>query len=104
MVLPKLCQEHGKEAVSSCSWCSKPVCEMCILEAEEHKLCSSCARKLSSDKPLSSRRKVEEVRNVDASLTPEQIAEARKYLFPKEHKEKTRKIRNVPDEWPIVGE
>lgn len=98
-----MCQEHGHEAVSSCNWCSKAICDTCIQEAEGHKLCQSCALKLSREKPLIKRRHAGEVRNVDHSLTDDQIKEARKYLFPDENK-KGPKVRNVPDTWPEIAE
>lgn len=97
----RVCQEHGQNAVSSCNWCSKPICEKCITEAENHKLCSSCAMKLSHEKPLVKRRRAGDVRNIDHSLTDEQIIAARKYLFPEEAK-KGPKIKNVPDTWPKI--
>lgn len=99
----RTCHEHGLEAVSSCTWCSRGICETCIEEAQGHKLCPSCALKLSREKPLVKRRRAREVRNVDSSLTDEQVREARKYLFPEESK-KGPKVRNVPDEWPRLQE
>ncbi|MBN1274954.1 hypothetical protein JXA12_01555 [Candidatus Woesearchaeota archaeon] len=103
MVGPRMCAEHGKEAVTHCGWCSRPICEACIEEAHGHRLCGSCAAKLAKDRPLEAKRR-RSGRNVDETLTDEQLAKAKEHLAAKREQEGRRpRIRNVPD-WPLLKE
>ncbi|MFP4524218.1 MAG: hypothetical protein ACLFO2_02825 [Candidatus Woesearchaeota archaeon] len=88
----RTCEYHGEASVGLCGWCSRHVCQKCVDEAHGHKLCPGCAEKLSKHKPLTMRRRDsgENVRNVDASLTKEQIEEARKRL----------ERRAAEEDWP----
>lgn len=89
----RTCEYHGEASVGLCGWCSKAICKKCVNEAYGHKLCPRCAERLAKDKPLSERRRAqrgENVKNVDASLTDQQIEEAKKRL----------ERRAAEEDWP----
>ncbi|MBD3208956.1 hypothetical protein GF367_00875 [Candidatus Woesearchaeota archaeon] len=99
MSTPRMCEEHGKPSVTRCSWCAKPICETCILEADKHKLCARCASKLAKDTPVLPRlRRTAEgpIRNIDETLTQEQLKAARE-RYVKQHEEEQ-------ERWPKLSE
>ncbi len=46
----KLCHAHSdRDAVTSCSWCGKSLCNDCIVKNKGRNLCSGCARAIGLD-------------------------------------------------------
>ncbi len=49
----KSCHVHSDRiAVTSCSWCGKPLCNECIVKSKGKELCSECARAIGLDVKL----------------------------------------------------
>ncbi len=94
------CNEHDQPVETTCTWCSQSICGSCLEEAQGHKLCSNCAKKLAGEDGLSQRSErqaPEIVKNVDPKLTPERIDLGKQMIDKKEEKKKFR-IRNIPDQ------
>lgn len=57
----KLCHAHSdRDAVTSCSWCGKSLCNDCIVKNKGRNLCSGCARAIGLD-----------VKIIESSIPPE---------------------------------
>ena len=91
------CTQHYKILVHKCTWCSQEICEECVNDARGHKLCPTCFVKLSKSGRLR-RKDKDRSKNVDPTLTQEQINEGKRII----QKEKPKpRVRNVPD-WPTL--
>ncbi|MFH1174274.1 MAG: B-box zinc finger protein [archaeon] len=71
------CFIHREPIVALCSWCSTPICDNCILEANGKKYCKKCLNKKGyAERPAPSERKAfgeaprQPIRNVDPSFQP----------------------------------
>ncbi|MFC2134058.1 hypothetical protein ACFLTH_05520 [Bacteroidota bacterium] len=84
------CSEHGLPRVSSCSWCSEPICRDCIEASGLKKYCPKCYTKISKNSLASTfrqrpeRNPDEKIMNIDTSLSEEDIKLYRKKLEAKE--------------------
>jgi hypothetical protein len=71
------CFIHQQSVIGLCSWCSKPLCEQCVLAAGGKKYCDKCQQKFSrADSPTTGEKKYfgekprTPIRNVDPSFVP----------------------------------
>ncbi len=94
MTLKRICEKHNKPIIKNCSWCGKPMCNDCIKESGSNKYCSECIKKYGFKKDNKKEKRI--IRNVDETLTEEQIKEAKERLIKEEKKPR---IRNIPDNY-----
>jgi hypothetical protein len=81
------CEEHGKEAVTHCNWCSKPICNECLEISEDKKYCEACYKKLKPD----------EVHKRTSHLTESMgLKEQREKFGGKKTEKHKPRIRNIP--------
>jgi hypothetical protein len=76
------CIKHQIECRYNCGWCSKPICDECIEEANGKKYCDKCWQKKKQMTPPPQievpKGPREPIRNVDHNLDPKEIEQHRK--------------------------
>ena len=76
------CELHDFPLKTYCSWCSKPMCTVCVAESDGKKYCRGCFSKL---KPHARQKFFKSggtgvIQNVDPSLNEDAIKETREEM------------------------
>ncbi|MBU1200966.1 MAG: hypothetical protein KJ583_01475 [Nanoarchaeota archaeon] len=83
------CRVHGLSFASTCSWCSDPICEQCLLANNGRKYCVRCYMRLTKNsvadfldkkKERYGEKPTEKILNIDPSLDEEEVKKRRKML------------------------
>lgn len=100
------CPVHGLSRVTSCNWCGDSICEQCLVANSGRKYCPRCYTKLAGTRyakvmtdrdtlTAEARAPNEKIKNIDPTLTEEEIEKKQKML---QIKEKAKKILGRPNQ------